>query len=100
MALNKALIEQRGLDKRSVKKLKTLHALMDSLVDQQNAFHDMVGMSKKDTKRLRRVVLNMEYMMQEQWGFPENKGEHTHYMRFTALNPLRGQTVSGDRNFD
>jgi hypothetical protein len=100
MALNKLLIEQRGLDKRSVKKLKTLHALMNSLVDQQNAFHDMVGTSKKDAKRLGRIVRNMEYMMQEQWGFEENKHEHTHYMRFTSLNPLRGQTISGDRNCD
>ena len=85
LALNMELVRAHGLTQREVKKLTVLHELMDSLVDQQNWYHELIGLSKSDRKALRKIVRQMEYMMQHFWGFDEDKSKHYHHNRFDAL---------------
>jgi hypothetical protein len=85
MGLNMDLVRRQGVSKRDVKKLNMLHELMSDLVDQQNWYHEHIGLKKKDVKKLRKVVRQMEFTMQMVWGFDEDKSLHYHWSRFDAL---------------
>jgi hypothetical protein len=86
--LNYDLAERRELSKRDINKLEALHNIMDDLCAQQNWAHDKFGTSKKDKKKLRRVVRQLEFMMQLLWSFPEDKTRHYHWKRFDCLNKV------------
>lgn len=85
MAANRELAVGLGLTKREIKKIDALHDIMADLAEQQNWLHERVGLGKKELKRLRRVVRQLEYTMQMIWGFEEDKSKHYHWKRFNYL---------------
>ena len=88
------------------------HVLNEKLLDSQNVRHNvtkildehekinmlfMYAMSKKnlsfdERERIKTALKNMEYTLQELWGFPRDENRHTHRLR------LPGCTCPKDDN--
>jgi hypothetical protein len=85
MALNYALAISKGLSKQDIGKLETLHKIMSGMARVNNSQHEEEPYTKSMRKELKRSICMLEYLMQQVWGFPQDKDKHYHWKRFVCL---------------
>lgn len=84
--LNQLLIDKQGLNKEQVEKIKELHCKRFAVIDEMQTIVDLVsdGTLDKvrltiDLKDLAEKVTDLEYKLQEAWGFSQDKSFHDWY---------------------
>ena len=73
MAVNMELAKARGLSEETIKKIDTLHEYLEEFINEVNLDHDYeacVG-----------LVRNVEFQLQELWGFTRDNRYHTWVVR-------------------
>lgn len=85
MHLNLKLAKERDLSDQDIADLETLHTLMNIMVTVWEGMNDQGEVDPDIRKKYRKLVMQMEYMMQDKWGFPRTFMRHTHYKRFEGL---------------
>jgi hypothetical protein len=85
MAINYDLAKRKGLGKRDIKALETLHKIMTGLATANNRMHAEKPYTKGMRRELRGTVRSLEYQMQAIWGFDQDKSMHYHWARFVCL---------------
>lgn len=73
-ALNEKLVESQHLSEERVEILKALHIEMYELKEKIDKTDD-----KNELRELVISVENLEFMMQDAWGFEKNRNYHTHW---------------------
>ena len=81
--LNMALAASQNLADETVASLKALHYAMAALVEHQNADDRHLTPTGIDVLRVR--VRDLEFLMQDLWGFARDETKHTHWRRFNVL---------------
>ena len=69
--LNENLVKKQGLDQDRVDVIKALHVEKLTLFDKMRETDE-----PKELKELAFSVKNVEFMMQEAWGFPKDRNYH------------------------
>jgi hypothetical protein len=85
MPLNYDLAKRKGLSKRDIKALETLHKVMTGMVTTNNFRHAEKPYTKLMCKELKGSVRSLEYQMQAIWDFEQDKSMHYHWARFVCL---------------
>ena len=90
--INYKLAKERGLTTQSIDDLEDLHQQMDALASswaRDRVIADRMRYEKEDRRWLKRKVEEIEYQMQDCWGFDRDKTLHRHWLRFQGLRPKR-----------
>lgn len=73
--LNSRLVEQQNLTEEKINILKNLHIGMHETKEKMKETDD-----KSALRELAFTVENLEFMMQEAWGFPKDRNYHSHWL--------------------
>lgn len=75
-SLNRSLVERQGLDQDRIDVIKALHIEMIQLFEKAENTDDV-----NELREIAFSVENVEFMMQEAWGFEKNRNYHTHWFK-------------------
>lgn len=75
ISLNRALVEKMGLDQNQVNKILVLHQEKHDVFDAMKETDD-----KKTLRNLAKLVTQIEFDLQEAWGFQKDSSFHEWYM--------------------
>lgn len=68
--LNKKLIYKQGLTFETVEKLEALHRALEDVIESPSSYEDAVF-----------EIEQLEFKMQELWGFTQDRNYHAHWLR-------------------
>ena len=78
--LNNRLIEQQGLNEKTVRLLEEKHSELNQIIDMLNGL-EWSEENKAQILQLTDNIELMEFQLQKLWGFPQDKNYHSHWLR-------------------
>lgn len=98
MDLNPHLVKKQNLSQDDVNKVLRLHKDKFFLFQQ---FNDVPTLSVDEVHELVLEVEDLEFFMQEAWGFPQSRDHHTHWMEVPFCSCSNNhQPFGGAKRYD